>query len=65
MHCGKTFIPPQQRPQTPKHELSRRYIDDSVGATSSTREELINQFITSVNSFPTALKYTWEISDTS
>ena len=43
----------------PKPELYRCYIDDDcVGATSSTREEL-NQFITA------ALKYTWEISDTS
>ena len=41
-----------------------RYIDDCVGATSSTREKL-NQFITAVNSFHPALKYTWEISDTS
>ena len=47
----------------PKPELYRRYIDDCVGATSSTREEL-NQFITAVNSFHSALKYTWEISDT-
>ena len=42
----------------------RRYIDDCVGTTSSTREKL-NQFITAVNSFHPALKYTWEISDTS
>ena len=48
----------------PKPEFYRRYIDDCVGATSSTREEL-NQFITAVNSFHPALKYTWEISDTS
>ena len=48
----------------PKPELYRRYIDDCVGATSSTREEL-NQFITAVNSFHPALKYTWEISDSS
>ena len=46
------------------NNLYRRYIDDCVGATSSTREEL-NQFITAVNSFHPALKYTWEISDTS
>ena len=45
-------------------DLYRRYMDDYVGATSSTREEL-NQFITAVNSFHAALKYTWEISDTS
>ena len=47
----------------PKPELYRRYIDDCVGATSSTSEEL-NKFITAVNSFHLALKYTWEISDT-
>ena len=39
----------------PKPELYRRYIDDCVGATSSTREEL-DQFITAVNSFHSALK---------
>ena len=43
----------------PKPELYRRYIDDCVGETSSTREEL-NQFIAAVNSFH---PYTWEISD--
>ena len=48
----------------PKPELYGRYIDDCIGATSSTREEL-TQFITAVNSFHPALKYTWEISDTS
>ena len=48
----------------PKPDLYRCYIDDCVGATSPTREEL-NQFITAVNSFHPALKYTWEISDTS
>ena len=46
-----------------KPELYRRYIDYCVGATSSSREEL-NQFITAVNSFHSALKYTWGISDT-
>ena len=48
----------------PKHELYGRYIDDGIGATSSAREEL-TQFITAVNSFHPALKYTWEISGTS
>ena len=47
----------------PKPELYLRYIDDCVGATSSTRKEL-NQFLTAVNSFHPALKYTWEISNT-
>ena len=45
-------------------KLYRRYIDDCFDTTSSTREDL-NQFITAVNSFHPALKYTWEISDTS
>ena len=48
----------------PKADLYKRYIDDCVGATSSSREEL-NQFINSVNSFHPALKYTWEISENS
>ena len=48
----------------PKPELYGRYIDDRIGAISSSREEL-DQFITSVNSFHPALKYTWEISETS
>ena len=47
-----------------KPELYGRYIDDCIGATSSSREEL-DLFITSVNSFHPALKYTWEISETS
>ena len=38
----------------PKPELYGRYIDDCIGATSSTREEL-TQFITTVNSFHSAL----------
>ena len=37
-----------------------RYVDDCIGAISSSREEL-DQFITSVNSFHPALKYTWKI----
>ena len=48
----------------PKPELYGRYIDDCIGAISSSREEL-DQFITSVDSFHPALKYTWEISETS
>ena len=48
----------------PKPELVGRYIDDCIGAISSSREEL-DQFITSVNSFHPALKYTREISETS
>ena len=46
----------------PKPQLYGRYIDDCIGTTSSTREEL-TQFITAVNSFHPAPKYTWEISD--
>ena len=48
----------------PKPDLYKRYIDDCVGATSSSREEL-NLFINSVNSFHPARKYTWEISKNS
>ena len=48
----------------PKPELYGHYIDDCIGAILSSREEL-DQFITSVNSFHPALKYTWEISETS
>ena len=40
----------------PKPDLYGRYIDDCIGAISSSREEL-NRFITSVNSFHPALKY--------
>ena len=39
----------------PKPELYGRYIDDCIGATYSTREEL-TQIITAVNSFHPALK---------
>ena len=48
----------------PKPELCGCYIDDCIGATSSTRKEL-TQFITAVKSFHPTLKYTWEIPDTS
>ena len=44
-----------------KPELYGLYIDDCVGATSFSREEL-DHFISSVNCFHPALKYTWEIS---
>ena len=44
-----------------KPELYGLYIDSCIGATSSTREEL-TQVITAVNSFHSALKYTWKIS---
>ena len=48
----------------PKPEHYGRCIDDCIGTISSRREEL-DQFITSVNSFHPALKYTWEILETS
>ena len=48
----------------PKPDFYGRYIDDCNGAISSSREEL-NRFITLVNSFHPALKYTWGISETS
>ena len=44
----------------PKPELYRRYIDDCIGAASSTREE-VNQFITAANLFHPALKYSLEV----
>ena len=48
----------------PKPDLYKRYVDDCVGATSSSGEEL-NLFITSVNFFHPALKYTCEIAENS
>ena len=48
----------------PQPKLHRRYIDDCVDTTSSTREEL-EQFINSVNKCHPALKYTWQILETS
>lgn len=45
----------------PKPDLHKRYIDDCVGATTSSREKL-NLFINSVNSFHPALKYTWTLN---
>ena len=47
----------------PKPGLYCCYIDDCIGAISSSREEL-NRFITSINSFHPPFKYTWEISKT-
>ena len=48
----------------PIPELFGRYIDDCFGAASCSKDEL-NQFITFVNSFHPALKFTWEISESS
>ena len=48
----------------PKPELFGHYIDDCLGTTSCTKEEL-ERFIGFVNSFHPALKFTWEISETS
>ena len=48
----------------PKPQLFGRYIDDCLGATSCTKEEL-ERFLGFVNSFHPALKFTWEISETS
>jgi len=47
-----------------KPELYGRCIDDCIGATSSSREEL-DHFLTSVNFFHPGLKYSWAISETS
>ena len=49
---------------SPKPDLFGRYIDDCLGAKSCTKEEL-ERFIGFVNSFHPALKFTWEISETS
>ena len=46
------------------HDPNSHYIEDCIDATSSNRKEFI-QFITAVNSFHLAPKYTSEISDTS
>ena len=48
----------------PKRELFGRYIVDCLGATTCTKEEL-ERFIGFVSSFHPALKFTWEISETS
>ena len=48
----------------PKPEPFGRYIDDCLGATSCTKEEL-ERFIGFVNSVHLALKFTWKISETS
>ena len=61
-----TLLPRLTRLETspsPQKRLVLKFPIDCVGATSSTRDEL-NQFITAVNSFHPALKYTWEIFDT-
>ena len=49
---------------SPKPEPFGRYINDCLGATFCTKEEL-ERFIGFVNSFHPALKFTWEISETS
>ena len=48
----------------PKPEFFGRYIDDCIGATSCSREDL-DSFISYVNSFHPSLEFTWEISETS
>ena len=57
-----------QGDSTPSHVSESKILvskeTDCVGATSSSKEEL-DQFITAVNSFHPALKYTWEISENS
>ena len=45
-----------------KPALFKRFIDDIVGATSETRDE-IEVFATYVNSFHPSLNFTWIISD--
>ena len=45
----------------PKHDLYKRFIDDYIVVTSSSKKEL-NQFITSVSSFDPAPKCTCKIT---
>ena len=63
-NCFVDFIEHQFSVNTTAPEIYGRYIDDCISATSSTRDEL-TQLITVINSFRLALKYTWEIFDTS
>ncbi|KXJ08871.1 hypothetical protein AC249_AIPGENE5299 [Exaiptasia diaphana] len=46
----------------PKPEFFGRYIDDCIGATSCSRDDL-DSFISYVNSFHPALEFTSEVSD--
>ena len=46
----------------PIPELFKRYIDDIIGGTSLTREEL-ERFITFVSSFHPAFQFTFEVSE--
>ena len=48
----------------PKPEFFGRYIDDCIGATSCSRDDL-DSFISYVNSFHPALEFTSEVSDRS
>ena len=48
----------------PKPEFFVRYIDDCLGTTSCIKEEL-ERFIGFVSFFHLAIKFTWEISETS
>ena len=49
----------------PKPELYGHYIDDCIGATSSTREDRAHSIYNCRQFISPALKYTWEICDTS
>ena len=48
----------------PTPELFKRYIDDGLGATSLTHSELTD-FISYIDNFHPAIKFTYDISDTS
>ena len=60
---SELFISQSSLPGSPLY-LTPNDCIGAIGAISSSREEL-DQFITSVNFFHPALKYTWEISETS
>ena len=47
-----------------KPELYKRYIDDVIGTTSGSHKDL-QEFINFCSSYHPALKYTFEISETS
>ena len=52
------------RTLVPKPIMLRRYIDDNIGISTSTKKEL-NDFIQYINDFHPSLSYTYDISDTS
>ncbi|CAH3110154.1 unnamed protein product, partial [Pocillopora meandrina] len=60
-----TVIPNDEGLRAHKHVFDLRTVKEPSSETLLRLAELLTQFITAVNSFHPALKYTWEISDTS